>query len=72
MQSYILKTMSGRRLIVTADSEQAARKSFMTPREFTEPWTKKVISLPAGEMVEKIAPLGVMLSGDVDDSMLNK
>jgi hypothetical protein len=72
MKPYILKTKSGRRLIVNANSEEEAKRDHLKPREITIPWTKEVVSFPGGEPIEKIAPVGVLLSGDVDDSMLNK
>jgi len=61
MNSYILKTTSGRRIIVTANSEEAAKEDFLKPRKITIPWTNKVIELPGGEPIEKIAPIGVMI-----------
>jgi hypothetical protein len=72
MKPYILKTKSGRRVVVAANSEEEAKRDFLKPREITIPWTREVSSIPGGEPVERIAPLGIMLSGNVDASMLKK
>ena len=71
MKLYILKTKSGRRTIVRASSEEVARRDHLKPRKITIPWTKEVISFPGGEDIEQIAPLGTMLWGEVDKTMLS-
>ncbi|MFY7875879.1 MAG: hypothetical protein ACOVQM_10570 [Pirellula sp.] len=61
MNSYIIKTNSGRRIIVRANSEEAAKEDFHRAKKITIPWTDKVIEIPGGEPIEKIASLGVLI-----------
>jgi hypothetical protein len=60
MNTYIIKTKSGRRIIERAASEEAAKKKFETPRDIIMPWTNKVVTIPSGEPIDKVVPLGTM------------
>ncbi len=61
MKSYIVKTKSNRRLIVTAKSKDGARKQIETGSENKCPWSGKANPIQ-GESVERVEPVGTFFS----------
>jgi len=61
MKSYIVKTKSNHRLIVTAKSEDGARRQVENGTQNKCPWSGKA-SPTEGEPVDKVAPVGTLIS----------
>jgi hypothetical protein len=60
MKNYVVKTKSNRRLIVTATTEEAAKRQVENGMQNKCPWSGKA-QPAAGEPVESVHPLGTFV-----------